>query len=99
MDVVPLRMGYASRGWDELHLDLAAATRQIRGASTAGFTAPVSGVASRFTASWERFTHSLGGECETRADGLRAAVGDYLGTDAVQGMQLLQLQTFLGEER
>ncbi len=78
MEVVPTSVGVTSRGWDEQHLDVLAASRQIGGASTSGFTPSVSAVASRFTTSWERFTDALGGDCEARADGLRAAIRDYV---------------------
>jgi hypothetical protein len=99
MEVVPVSVGVASRGWDEQHLDVAAASRQIDGAPTSGFTAQVSGAASRFTTGWERFTATLGNDCEARADGLRTAIRDYVASDDAQGMQLLQPMAFLREER
>lgn len=99
MEVVPTSVGVTSRGWDEQHLDVLAASRQIGGASTSGFTPSVSAVASRFTTSWERFTDALGGDCEARADGLRAAIRDYVESDEVQGMRLVLLMPFLREKR
>jgi hypothetical protein len=99
MEVMPLSVGVASRAWDEQHLDLAAASGQIRGASTSGFTGPVSGVASRFTAKWERHTETVGGQCEVRADGLRTAIRDYLASDEAQALVLLELGSYLREVR
>jgi hypothetical protein len=99
MDVVPVSVGVASRSWDEQHLDLAAASRQIDGAGTSGFTAAVSGTASRFTGAWSRFAEGLGGDCEARADGLRTAIADYVGTDELSFHELLALGGYLTEER
>ncbi len=81
MEVVPASVGAAARSWGEQHADLAAASRQIDGAGTSGFTGPVSGAASRFTDAWRLSAADLGDECETRADTLRAAILDYVRTD------------------
>lgn len=99
MQVVPVSVGLASRGWDEQHLDMAAATGQIRKAATSGFTAAVTGTASRFTAGWGGFTETLGNDCEARADGLRTAIRDYVTSDEAQSMQLLVLSSYLQEVR
>ena len=99
MEIVPASVGVASRGWDEQHLDVAAASRQIGGMATAGFTPAVSGVAARFATSWERFTDTLGDDCEARADGLRTAIRDYIGSDDAQGMHLILLMGHLQELR
>jgi len=99
MEVVPVSVGGASRSWDEQHLDLAAASRQIDRAGTAGFTDAVSGAASRFTGAWTRFAADLGIECETRADGLRVAIEDYLRSDEVSFHDLLALGSYLREIR
>jgi hypothetical protein len=99
MEVVPVSVGVASRSWDEQHLDLAAASRQIDRAGTAGFSDPVAGAASRFTGAWTRFAANLGTECEARADGLRAAIGDYLRSDDVSFHDLLALGSYLREIR
>lgn len=99
MDVVPVSVGAASRSWDEQALDLAAASRQIAGAGTGGFTAAVSGTASRFTGAWSRFAEGLGTDCEARADGLRAAIADYVGTDELSFHELLALGGYLTEVR
>ena len=81
MEVVPASVGVTARSWDEQHADLAAASRQIDGAGTSGFTGPVAGSASRFTGAWTRYAADLGADCETRADTLRAAILDYVRTD------------------
>lgn len=99
MDVVPRSVGVASQAWDEQHLDLVAASGQIGGAATSGFTGNVSGAAARFTSSWERFTAALGTRCETRADGLRAAIRDYVATDDASATDLLALAVYLEERR
>lgn len=81
MEVVPVSVGEASRRWDEQHLDLAAAAEQITGAPASGFTAGVRGAASRFTSAWHGHAAALGSSCEETADGLRAALRDYVTTD------------------
>jgi len=99
MEVVPPQVGVASRGWDEQSLDLAAASEQIRGASTSGFTGPVSGVASRFTATWERHTAGLATQSEALADGLRLAIRAYVTSDEAQAVPLLELAAYVEETR
>lgn len=99
MEVVPVSVGVASRAWDEQRLDLDAAAGQISGAGTGGFTANVSGAASRFTTSWERHATSIGARCESQADGLRLAIADYVATDQAAGTDLLMLRAYLGELR
>lgn len=99
MDVVPASVGVASRAWDEQHLDLAAASRQIDGAGTGGFTAAVSGTASRFIGAWTRHAAGLGTDCEARADGLRTAITDYLATDELSFDDLVALGGYLTEAR
>lgn len=99
MEVVPVSVGEASRAWGEQHLDLMAASGQIRDASTTGFTGSVSGIASRFTTAWERHTRALGGRCEDRADGLRTAIHDYVARDEVEAGLLFALASYVMEER
>lgn len=99
MEVVPVSVGVASRAWDEQHLDLAAAARQIDEAGTSGFTAAVSGTASRFSGAWTRFAGDLGASCESRADGLRAAISEYVATDDLTFHELLALGAYLTEAR
>lgn len=99
MDVVPLSVGIASRSWDDQHLDLVAASGQVAAAPVSGFTGPVSGAASRFTSSWERVVETLGTQCETRADGLRSAIRDYVSSDEAQAAGLFLLSSYLVEQR
>jgi hypothetical protein len=99
MEVVPQSVGAASRSWDEQHLDLSAAAEQIGAAPTGGFTTGVSGAATRFATTWQRHTTSLGDTAEARADGLRAAIADYLNTDRVVATDWLFLGSYLEEER
>ncbi len=99
MQVVPLSVGRASRAWDEQHLDVTAAADQVREAPTGGFTRSVSGTAARFTAAWERHVDALASESEIRADGLRAALRDYVGSDQVVSADLLALSAYLPELR
>jgi hypothetical protein len=99
MEVVPVSVGVASRAWDEQHLDLAAASRQIDRAGTGGFTAAVSGTASRFTGAWTRHADGLATDCEVRADGLRAAIADYVATDDLSFHDLVALGGYLTEAR
>lgn len=99
MEVVPVSVGVASRSWDEQHLDLAAASRQLDGAGTGGFTAAVSGPATRFTSAWTRFADGLGADCEARADGLRTAIAEYVGADELSFHEFLALGGYLTEVR
>jgi hypothetical protein len=96
MEVVPVSVGVASRAWDEQHLDLAAASRQIDRAGTGGFTAAVSQTAARFTSAWTRHAEGLGTDCETRADGLRAAIADFVATDELSFHDLIELLELVG---
>ena len=99
MEVVPVSVGVASRAWDEQHLDLAAASRQVERAGTDGFTAAVSGTASRFSGAWTRFAADLGTDCEARADGLRAAIAEYVASDDLSFHELVALGSYLAEVR
>jgi hypothetical protein len=99
MEVVPLSVGRVSRSWDEQALDVSAAAGQIGSASSCGFTAAVSGAASRFTIAWERHATGLAKEAEGRADALRTVIADYLATDQAAGAEPLVLATYLREQR
>jgi hypothetical protein len=99
MDVVPVSVGLASRAWDEQHLDLAAASRQIDGAGSDGFTSAVADAASRFTGAWARHAAGLANDCESRAEGLRAATADYVATDELSFHELAALGGYLTEAR
>jgi hypothetical protein len=99
MEVVPLSLGRVSRSWDEQALDVSAAAGQLGAAPTGGFPTAVAGAAARFTSAWGRHTTGLAGEAETRADGLRAVIADYLATDQAAGTELLVLASYLREQR
>lgn len=99
MEVVPVSVGRAAQAWDEQHLDLQAAGKQVAGAGSGGFTSAVSGTAARFLAAWERHVTALGDTSEVRADGLRVAVTDYLATDQAAFDRLVALAPFAHEER
>ncbi len=99
MLVVPNAVGRASRAWDEQHLEVSAAARQLGSVETGGFTVPVAGSAARFAATWQRHTDELAGRAEAFADGLRAALADYRATDRAVGDDQLALQAWLVEER
>jgi hypothetical protein len=96
---VPISLAATARRWDEQHLDLDAASGQVEGAPTGGFTPAVSGAAARFVATWARHTEALGATAEARADGLRAAAEDFLATDHAVAEQSLLLRSLLGEAR
>ena len=99
MDVVPVSVGRAAQAWDEQHLDLQAAGKQVAGAGSGGFTSAVSGTAARFLTSWERHVTGLGDTSEARADGLRVAIATYLATDDVVFADLVALTPYSREER
>jgi hypothetical protein len=99
MEVVPVSVGVVSRSWDEQHLDLAAASRQIDRADTGGFSAPVAAVAARFTDAWGRLFADLSTDCEARADRLRVVLADYVASDEATFLDLVRLGLFLDEVR
>jgi hypothetical protein len=99
MEVEPVAVGRASRSWDEQHLDLVAASRQIGRAVTAGFTPAVADVASRFTDAWAALVADLGSDCGAWAEALRLAAGDCLATDGVVRHDFLTLGRRLAPPR
>lgn len=99
MQVVPLSVGRTARSWDEQHLDLAAAAAQLGAAPTSGFTDAVAGAAARFASTWQRHVAALADRAESRADGLRSALEDYLRTDEAVAHDQVALLTFLPEVR
>ncbi len=99
MDASPVAMGNLARQWDEQHLDLDAAAGQIGGAPTGGFSPGVSGAASRFSTTWQRFTSDLGEVAEQRADGIRTTANELFQTDRTVGVQHQVLQSVLREVR
>jgi hypothetical protein len=99
MEVVPATVGEASRRWDDEHLDLQSAADGIGAAPTGGFTANVTGTATRFTSTWQRFAADTGTECEARADALRTAIRDFLTTDGAAFDDFMALGGFLEEQR
>ena len=99
MRLDPLALGTTARSWDEQHLDLQAAGRQVGAADPAPFTAAVSATASRFAATWGRFATALGTQCEEQADGLRTALAEALEADHVSGLSLDVLQSLTREVR
>ena len=99
MEVVPLSVGRASRGWDEQHVDVTAAAHQLGAAATAGFTDGVAGTAARFARTWQRHTEALADEAESCADGLRTAIAGYLATDDAVSLDVLALRGYLAEQR
>ena len=88
MRVDPLAVGAVARSWDEQHLDLEAAGRQVGRADPGPFTAAVSGTAARFATTWSRLATTLGDDCETEADGLRTALEEILRADHTSGLGL-----------
>lgn len=99
MEMVPLSVGVASRAWDEQHVDVTAAAGRLGSAAVGGFTEAVSGTAGRFASTWRRHTDGLAEEAETRADGLRRVIADFLATDDAVGVDVLGLMAFLAEQR
>jgi DNA-binding transcriptional MocR family regulator len=99
MQVVPLSVGRTARSWDEQHLDVAAAAARLGAAPTSGFTDAVAGAAARFASTWQRHVAALADRAESRADGLRSALEDYLRTDQAADQDQLALLGLLHEIR
>lgn len=99
MEVDPLALGAAGRAWDEQHLDLQAAGRQLGSADAGPFTAAVTGTAARFATTWSRFATALGDRCEHQADGVRSSLDEVLEADHVSGIELMLIRAATGEVR
>lgn len=99
MDVIPVSVGCAAQAWDEQHLDLTAASRQVGAAPSGGFTGAVSGSATRFATTWERHTTAIARDAEVRADSLRRTIADYLATDGAVVEDLIRLAGYVQERR
>ncbi len=97
--VDPFAIGRVARAWDEQHLDLQAASRQIGAAPLSGFTPTVAGAALRFVAAWQQHTAELAEGCEARADGLRTALDQLLTADRGAGLAVDWLRIATGERR
>lgn len=99
VEVVPLSVGRASREWDERHIDLESAQRQVKNAPTSGFTSNVSGNAARFMTEWDRHIKTLADQAEGHADGLRTVISNYVNAEGVVDINYAQLQGYLLERR
>lgn len=99
LEVDPLSIARVARSWDEQHLDLQAASRQVGTAPLTGFTPAVVGTAARFAAAWQRHTAELAQGCEARADGLRATLDELLTADRDVGLAVDRLRIATGELR
>jgi len=80
--IVPGQVDRVARDWDEQHLDLRAAARQVAGASTSGFGATVAAAAADFTAAWEHHLAVIAADAEDRAVTLRVVTSSFVRTDA-----------------
>jgi hypothetical protein len=99
MEIVPLSVGDASRAWDERHIDLESAAKQVEKAATSGFTPAVSGAAARFTGEWKRHVDAIATQAEGHADGLRGVISAYLQAEGVTDQNFYVLQSYLVEVR
>lgn len=96
MEIVPVSVGDASRAWDERHIDLESAAKQVGSANTGGFT---SGTAARFTGEWKRHVDAIATQAEGHADGLRGVVSTYLQAEGLTDQNFYLLQSYLVETR
>lgn len=99
VEVVPLSVGRASRDWDERHIDIESAQRQVKNAKTDGFTSAVSGTAARFTSEWDRHLGAVANLAEGHADGLRTVILNYLRAEDNVDASYTQLAAYLREVR
>lgn len=99
MQVVAPSVGRAADGWDEQCLEVRAAARQLATAPTGGFTETVAGPAGEFAAAWQQHAAGLAGQAQRFAESLRAALADYLVTDAAAGDRQLVLQSWMWQGR
>lgn len=99
MEIVPISVGDTSHAWDERHIDLESAAKQVGSASTSGFTSAVSGTAARFTSEWKRHVDAVATQAEGHADGLRGVISTYLQAEGVADQNFYILQSYLREVR
>jgi hypothetical protein len=99
MEIVPVSIGDASRAWDERHIDLESAAKQVGSANTGGFTSAVSGTAARFTGEWKRHVDAIATQAEGHADGLRGVISTYLQAEGMTDQNFYLLQSYLVETR
>jgi hypothetical protein len=99
MEIVPISVGNASRAWDERHIDLESAAKQVGNAGTGGFTSAVSGTAARFTGEWKRHIDVVASQAEGHADGLRGVISTYLQAEGATDQNFFLLSSFLRELR
>ena len=79
--VVPVEVDRVARCWDEQHLDLSAAARQVAGAPTTGFSRAVARAADDFAATWGQHLAGLAGTAGSTAVTMRAVTASFLRTD------------------
>jgi hypothetical protein len=99
MEIVPVSVGDASRAWDERHIDLESAAKQVGSANTSGFTSAVSSTAARFTGEWKRHVDAIATQAERHADGLRGVISTYLQAEGLTDQNFYWLQSYLEEVR
>lgn len=98
MQLVPVSVGKVAGSWDEQHLDVYAAARQI-GQAAQGFSPAVATAARRFVAAWEQHADLAATRCEGQADGLRVTMADWIATDGHASWDAVQLMGYLEEVR
>jgi hypothetical protein len=99
MEIVAISVGAAARAWDERHIDLESAAKQVDKATTSGFTSAVSGTAARFTSEWKRHVDAIATHAEGHADGLRGVISTYLQAEGLTDQNFYILQSYLREVR
>lgn len=91
VEIVPVSVGRTARLWDEQHLDLMAASRQVAVAPVDGFTPGLAGSVAGWCASWARILTASATACEAEAEGLRAALAAFVLTDEGSAERLAAL--------
>ena len=79
--VVPVEVDRLARCWDDQHLDLSAAARQVAGAPTTGFSRAVAPAADDFVAAWGQRLEGLADTAGSTAVALSAVTASLLHTD------------------
>jgi hypothetical protein len=81
LTIVPAEVDRVARCWEEQHLDLRAAARQVSDAPTTGFGPTVTSAADDFVAAWGQHLAALARTAESTGVRLRSATASFVRTD------------------
>lgn len=99
IEVTPPTLGEVADQWEEQSGTLHTAAGMLDEADSAGFSDQVRAAAGRFAETWAEEARNLERQAESQADGLRAAIWNYLKSDKAAAHEFIMLMPHLGEGR